>query len=160
MYRATLRLIATRADMSIADLPQQLARGLRDVRGRNIIVSGDTVGFLGNVFQFNWNVLATVTRGEIRFDRNAGLLHYCLSFTEVIVLSTLVVGIMGWCAATNGVPGVAIIVGLPLIWLCFVGMNILIGVLRFDHFLRRCLLEAGFGAQNERARGRKRGEAE
>ena len=148
MYEATLPFVANRPDAAASELVEKFAQKLREVRGRNIAVEDDTVRFMGGSFRWvtSWNVLVPITRGEVRIDRDAMLIRYRLTFTQMAVVASLLIAFLLIMGAANGFPAAMLVAWLPVLLLSLVGVNLVIGILRFDAFLRGCLREAGFDA--------------
>lgn len=148
MYQNSFSIMVIRRSVTADSLAEALCERLRELRGRNIEIKGDTVCFTGSYLRCvtNWNVLVPITRGEVRIDRDAMVVRYHLTFTGIAIAMPLGVGLTLLMAAINGfpVPVSILVTWFVLLGLGGVGASIAIGIHRFDAFLRRFLREAGF----------------
>src|SRR5688572_19734145 len=131
-------------DVDSAQLPEHLADSLRSVHATDVVVSQRGVTFRAGMFRFvsNWNVLVPFTRGELVVDETAKRLRYRVSFLQlfaVLVLFTvLAIVVMPRQGFSPGMVPVAV----ALIWIWLGGGNLVIGLVRFERFLRRAMSSA------------------
>lgn len=129
-------------------LAEHLADALRRVHANDVSVSADRVRFAGGVFRFvsNWNVLVPFGHGELIINRDAKRLEYKVSFGQLtLILVVFSVFAVAFMLASRSPPG-AFPVGLAIIWLWLGGMNVVIGRVRFESFLRKTLDTAAIRA--------------
>ncbi len=131
-----------------SQLTQHLAECLRGVRARRVTVDGNRVSFRGGFFRFvsNWNVLVPFGAGELRVDARARRVYYRLSFSQLMITVTSLVGFLGYLMfflpipqRSVAFPPTFVVVFCILAWLGLVGGNLVIGIARFQSFLRRSI---------------------
>jgi hypothetical protein len=122
----------------------KLAQALRDAHARDVVLWPDRVTFSGGMFRVvtNWNVLVPITRGELVVEDSGKRLRYRVSFLQLVsclvvftVLALVVMPLQGFS------PGMLRFFPV-LIWVWLGGGNFVIGILRFERFLRRAIAEA------------------
>lgn len=122
-------------------LAEHLADALRRVHAKDVSVSADRVSFAGGIFRFvsNWNVLVPFGHGELTINRSAKRLEYKVSFGQLaLILVVFSMFAAVFMLASRFPPGM-FLVGLAMIWLWIGGMNVLIGRVRFESFLRKTI---------------------
>ena len=121
-------------------LPSHLADCLRNVQASTVEIQGDRVVFTRRMSRFvsNWNVLAPFESGELTIDGRE--VRYGINFRQLILLGTMMVGVATIFMLNTPVHPPLFL--LPLMWLWLVGVNLLIGIIRFERFLDRALTSA------------------
>ncbi len=142
MYEKTLKYDA-RVDST--QLAPHFARSLRSARASDVRVIEDRVVFKGGIFRLvtNWNVLVPFGHGEIQIDSERRTIRYRLSFAQLLTIATawiIVAGVMILSGKVSERPQV--IAFLLVVWALVVGLSLLIGVPRFDNFIRESLSTA------------------
>ena len=145
MYQKSIKI--QNSDKAIDDsiLAKEIVKNLEKVRARNIEIIGNRITFTGGLFRFvtNWNILVPITRGEIRIDRTNQCVQYTLNFSQLIIIGTIMVIAAGIFAISNGAPASFLLFTLPFIWIWLVGMNLIIGIPRFNALIRSIIKSAG-----------------
>jgi hypothetical protein len=155
VYQATLSVTANRRNASAGDFAEMLAEKLRDLRGRNIAIKDGTVYFTGGVFRLvtNWNILVSITRGEVRINRSATQIEYRLIFTQAFVVWPLLCAITLIGSAMHRPPNFSatfFVAGMIALSVGLLIAGVATGLHEFDGFLRDCLQEAGFTVVGDR----------
>jgi hypothetical protein len=118
-------------------LPTHLANCLRRVEARQVATEANRISFKGGVFRLvgNWNVLCPFGFGDLTVDANTRQIQYRLSFRQLFFVATALTGFLGICASfeLRSWPAVPFI---PLIWAWLFGGNLILGIPRFEAFLR------------------------
>ena len=136
------------SDRTAAELASHLAECLRHVNARQVIVDGNRVTFRGGMFRFvsNWNVLVAFGSGEIRVDPENRQIEYRLNAAQLITVVTIMISIMALVMLGSSIPdadrqllGTVSPVIIAIGWAWLVGGNLVIGLVRFNAFLRRSL---------------------
>ena len=153
VYLSSFTVMPEREGAMHEDLLRMFAQRLEDVRAGNVTVEENSVGFTGGVFRLvsNWNLLVGITSGRIELEPEADRIAYSLSFIQLVVGGTVMIGLMAVFMGATGFPSVAFFCGLPFMWLWLVGMNYLITLARFDRFIKRCIRDAGFSIVKRQA---------
>ena len=102
-------------------------------------VAGNRIFFKGGVFRWvsNWNVLIPFGHGEIEVDSDSHRVNYSLSYSQWLTLGTIFVFLIGtFILFTSSKRDLWF---LPLIWVWLVGINVVIGISRFEGFIRKCI---------------------
>ena len=127
-------------NVDLATLPAHLADCLRRLDARVVAVDQNRVSFTGGLFRLvsNWNLLVPFGFGDLTIDSSARSITYRLSFRQLVIAVTVMVGIMaGFISfASRSWPGLAFI---PVMWIWLVGGNLAIGIPRFEKFVRRTI---------------------
>jgi succinate dehydrogenase hydrophobic anchor subunit len=151
MYKKTIKIASLDKKLDFSILRNEIARNLEEVEARNVEVLGNLVKFKGGVFRFvtNWNVLYSITSGEIHIDQEKNLIKYKLSFSQLMLIISIVVAVMGMSSIVNDYSFSdyslsMVILDLSIIWFLLVGINIIITLPRFHKFLKRSIRGAGF----------------
>jgi len=118
---------------------------LEAVKARRIRVVGRSLAFRGGIFRFvtNWNLLGPIGRGRIDVETAPGevIVRWRISFLQMVVVVTTMLVVLGAFAARE-MPLPFLLGGLPLLCLWLAGMNVVISIARFSHFVNRCMLMA------------------
>lgn len=124
-------------------LPLHLGDCLRQKHASTVEVSGNHVEFTAGMFRLvsNWNVLVPFGFGDLAVDPKNRQVRYSVSFRQLTILATGMVGLMA-AFILFGSPSEFPLVFIPIMWAWFVGGNLLIGVPRFQSFLRRSISTA------------------
>ena len=130
-------------DLDLLKLPAHMAARLGDIKARAVKVNQNNVSFTGGMFGFGsrWDVLVPFGFGDLTIDANALQLTYRLSFRQLIVVTTVMVGILAGviCYMSRSSEG---LVFIPLGWAWLVGGNLAIGLPRFKKFIHSALESA------------------
>jgi hypothetical protein len=123
-----------------------VADRLRAAKAQHVIISNESIAFHGGLFRFvgNWNVLVPFGYGELAVDQHRHEVRYRLSIGQLLAVATIMVLFLGAAllgAAKDGQNATppALYLFLPFAWLCLVGGNIVLGVRRFERFLRESI---------------------
>ncbi|MFO7908095.1 MAG: hypothetical protein R6U98_35970 [Pirellulaceae bacterium] len=134
--------------METSRLAAHLAECLRGVHARRVTVDGNRVLFRGGLFRFvdRWNVLVPFGAGELHIDTAARVVHYRLSFAQLMITVTLLVGFLGCLMfflplpeGAGTFPPSLVAAFCAFAWVALVGGNAVIGLARFTTFLRRSI---------------------
>jgi len=137
------RVISFAGDVDVAMLPAHIADGLRHLDARAVEVNQNHVSFTGGIFRSvgNWNVLVPFGFGELAVDSDARHVRYRVSFRQLVIGATVMVGIMGgfiWYESHSWQGLLFAGIG----WMWIVGGNFALGISRFESFLRRVIVTA------------------
>jgi hypothetical protein len=146
MYHNSFALAPVQDGATLEQLLAIVGQRLEDAQARKVSVEPNTVSFKGGFFRLvgNWNLLVAIGSGKIELDPQGHRIAYSLSFAELLVVGTVMIGVMAMFMAAGGFPSGAFICFLPVGWLWLVGMNYLIALSRFDRFMKRCIRDSGF----------------
>jgi hypothetical protein len=127
--------------VDITALIAHLADYLRKLDARNIRTSYTSVSFRGGLFRTvsSGNILIPFGYGELIVDETAHEVGYGLCFRQLICVVTTLLG-LGYVAewpVTRFEPVVPLVLGIS--WLSLVGGNLMIGIPRFQRFLRSAI---------------------
>src|SRR5215813_3759881 len=127
----SLNLNGTRSfdtDVDLAALPTHLAYCLRSVRASKVEIQGDCVAFTGGIFRLvpNWNLLVPFGSGDLTVDRKSRKIHYRVSVRQMVLM------------VTGMLAGGALFPLMDHVWKPL----LLLGVVRFRHFIGRSLATA------------------
>ncbi|MBA3028729.1 MAG: hypothetical protein FP816_07960 [Desulfobacteraceae bacterium] len=125
------------------NLLKSVVSSLKEVKAKNIKNDKNHITFSGGILRFvsNWNILASVSSGEITIDKNNGklIISYHLRFTEIFIFVTA--GILGFMGPViYQAPNLSIfpkIFLLIFMWAFAFGGNYFITILRFPSFIRK-----------------------
>ena len=114
------------------------------VHAKNVVELPDRVTFTGGFFRFvsNWNVLLPFTTGEILINTTARRLEYRVSFTQLVGALVVFTVFATAFMLIGRFPMPMIPIFLAVMWLWLGGGNVLIGIVRFESFLRRTVHDA------------------
>lgn len=123
-------------------LPSHLADCLHNANATTVDLADGCVAFKGGVFRMvgNWNVLVPFGFGELRVDPVTRQVYYRLSARQLVTIGTVVVGLMTIFTLMSRAWQPAIF--MPFMWLWIVGVNLAIGVFRFERFVCRSIESA------------------
>ena len=146
MYRRTIKILASDPSSDFSRLAKEIVESLEREKAKNLETTDNRITFTGGVFRLvsNWNVLVPITRGEIEIDGEHHCIHYNISFSQLIVIGSFMVAFIAAFAVSSGAPKMVLILALPFIWFWLVGMNLIIGIPRFNSFMKRTVQSAGF----------------
>jgi hypothetical protein len=152
MHQSGFTVAPQRPDATHEGLLTAFEQRLRKATARNLVTDGDEIRFTGGVFRLvpNWNALVGITRGRIRIDRGTSRVAYCLSFTQLLIVATLMVGFLSVPAAVGGFSAEGVCAAALLWFSALYGLNRLITLARFDSFMKRCIRDAGFSVQRRK----------
>jgi hypothetical protein len=128
-------------DLDSFALPAYLAGVLEKVDAREVKVYGDRVEFKGGIFRLvsSRNILVPFGSGIVTIRPDIRQLHYQVSCLQLVCAATVAVGIMSLFVLSSA--GWQPLLVIPIAWLWLVGGNLLIGIPRFERFIRRALAE-------------------
>jgi len=131
----------------------RLTRSLRDEGARCVERKRDAIVFHGTFISFAYKggLLNSVTTGRVSVEEKDGkvVIAYRLAFGLYIILTTCFFGLLalgllcGSSTLDGGTPGSIFLkagLALPVMWLAFVPGAVVLSILRFRRFLRKCLL--------------------
>jgi len=108
------------------------------------------LSFRGGIFRFvdNWNALVPFGRGQLIVDDERHAVRYHVSFRQLTYAATIMVvfGAAGGWFATKHDPVVSLFFAFGWLWL--VGGNLMIGIPRFQRFLRKAIDNAPIGTRS------------
>jgi hypothetical protein len=123
-------------DVDLLKLPAHLAARLHDIHARTVEINQNQVSFTGALFGFGnrWDLLVPFGFGDLTIDANALQLSYRLSFRQLMIVTSVMVGIMAGvgCSMFRSWEGLVI---FPFGWTWLVGGNLAIGLPRFKKFI-------------------------
>jgi hypothetical protein len=144
MYRSAINVVLANPKTDCEALLAHLEKELRRVQARRIERTGNSIRFSGGLFRLvsNWNLLGPISRGEIVVQPESGKLAYSLSFRQLVVVVSLMVGIAAFFILVSDELRM-LLFAVPFIWIWLVGMNYLTALTRFDRFLKRGIRAVG-----------------
>jgi hypothetical protein len=130
------------AEVDASALPAFLASTLQSVDARRIEVCDDRVKFNGGMFRLvgSWNVLHPFGSGILVVDPVGRQVRYQLSFSQLLVATTIVIILIAIVALVN--IGWQPLIALPIGWIWLVGGSLVIGLSRFHRFIQKALAGA------------------
>src|SRR2546426_1750981 len=138
MYARTVNFDSA---VDLAMLPTHLADRLRQINARTVEVDQNRVSFSGGLFGSGgnrWDVLIPFGFGDLTVDSNTRQLRYRLSFRQLVVVSTIMVGILAGVGRYVFHSSAGLISAL-IWWVWLVGLNLFIGLPRFKKFINSAL---------------------
>jgi hypothetical protein len=101
-----------------------------------------SVGFFRSFW--NWTSLSTIYGGEINFQSDAKqiLIVSRLSFTDTVVISSALIGLMALLNFRIRFVGEDDVIFYVFAWFWLIGGTVMISVYRWRRFIRRCVREA------------------
>jgi hypothetical protein len=128
-------------DLNPSALPAYFASVLRKVNAREVKVYGDRVEFNGGIFRLvsSWNVLVPFGSGIVTIHPDIRQVQYQVSCLQLVFVVTVAVGIMSLFILSSA--GWQPLLVIPIAWLWLVGGNLMIGIPRFERFIRRALAD-------------------
>ena len=129
---------------SLQAIVAAVEEALREAKAKKLSVKPGEISFRGGIFRFvdGLNQLSAISSGRIRFTRQDDrvLIHYHISFLQMLVGVTLMVGLMfGYFARA---PYETVVFG----WLWIFGGNYFTTLYRFPQFLRAAAEKGRDGA--------------
>jgi hypothetical protein len=134
MYTKTLNVDST---VDLAKPPAHLAVRLQQIKAGTVEVNQNHVSFTGGLFgsgRNRWDILIPFGFGDLTVESNTRQLKYRLSFRQLFVAGTIMVGILTgfFYFAWHSLGG---LLAAPIWWIWLVGLNLLIGLPRFEKFV-------------------------
>jgi hypothetical protein len=134
MYKKTLSIDSA---VDLSRLPTHLAMCLQQIKARTVEVNHNHVSFTGGLFGFErnrWDILIPFGFGGLTVESETRQLTYRLSFRQLFVAGTIMVGILTGFTyfAWHSWAG---LLAAPVWWIWLVGGNVLIGLPRFEKFV-------------------------
>ena len=128
-------------DLDHFALPDYFSDVLQKVDARDIRVYGDRVEFKGGIFRLvnSWNILVPFGSGIVIIRPGIRQVAYQVSCLQLVCFATVAVGIMSLLILSS--VGWQPLLVIPVLWLWVVGGNLLIGIPRFERFIRRALAD-------------------
>jgi hypothetical protein len=122
-------------------LPAHLAVRLQQIKTRTVEVNQNFVSFTGGLFGLErnrWDILIPFGFGDFTVETDTRQLRYRLSFHQLFVAGTIMVGILTGFSyfAWHSLAG---LLAAPVWWFWLVGVNLLIGLPRFDKFVHSAI---------------------
>jgi hypothetical protein len=138
MYEKTLDIDS---GVDLSRLPAHLAVRLKEIKAENIQINQNHISFTGGLFGSGgnrWDVLVPFGFGDLTVKADTRQLMYRLSFRQLFVAGTIMVGILtGFSYFAWHLLGV--LVAAPIWWIWLVGLNLFIGLPRFERFARAAI---------------------
>jgi hypothetical protein len=128
-------------DLDPSALPAYFAKVLQNVDAREVKAYMDRVEFKGGMFRLvsSWNVLVPFASGTVTIHPDIRQVRYRVSYLQLVFVATIAVGIMSLFVLSS--VGWQPLLVVPIVWLWLVGGNLIIGVPRFERFIRRALAD-------------------
>ena len=148
MYRKRIKIQTSDPSRNFSFLANEIIKALKEARVKDVQITDTRITFSTGVYRSVltwWSDLAPITRGEIQIYAEDHCIRYSLSFSQVIIVVSLMVAAMGTAMIAAGAPVPMSCFVLPIVWLWLVGMNLIIGIARFRNFIKRTIRHAGFG---------------
>jgi hypothetical protein len=127
----------TSASLSLSEAVAVIAEAIRYEKPSRMDISADTVTFTSGVFRFvsGQNLLVPISSGAVRCVQTPEgvVIHYRLSFVQMLLFVSLMVGLMFGFIARAPVPF------LIVAWSWLFGGNYALTLYRFPRFLRSAL---------------------
>jgi len=131
-------------EASLTAIVAAVEDALRGAHAKKLCVKDGEISFRGGLFGFGgrWNQLLAISFGQIRFARQGDLvlIHYRISFLQMLVVVTAVVGLM--LGYVDRAPYKIVVFG----WLWLFGGNYFIALYRFPRFIRAAAEKGAGGA--------------
>lgn len=130
-------------DIDLDALPAHLADRLRTVKADKVTVDGDRVAFTGGGFRWvtNWNALAPFGFGSLAVDRASHSIQYRLSLRQ-LAIGVMLQTIVAMTFLVYMSRSYYVLMAIPVAWGMLIGLNLAIGIPRFESFLRRAVRKA------------------
>lgn len=134
MYKKTLNVDS---DVDFSRLPAHLGACLQEINAGTVGVDQNRVSFTGGLFgsgRNRWDILIPFGFGDLTVKSDTRQLTYRLSFRQLFVTGTIMVGILTGFSyfAGHSLAGLA---SAPIWWIWLVGLNLFIGLPRFERFV-------------------------
>jgi hypothetical protein len=126
--------------VDLAMLPAHLADRLRRINARTVEVDQNRILFTGGLFGSGgnrWGVLIPFGFGDLTVDSNTRQLRYRLSFRQLVVVATIMVGILAGFGYV--IHSSAWLISAAIAWVWLVGLNLFIGLPRFNKFVHSAI---------------------
>lgn len=130
-------------DVDVTMLPAHLADRLRCINAHRVEVSQNHIRFAGGILgsRNKWDILLPFGFGDFTVNSDTHQLRYRLSFRELVVSATLLVGIViGFGRYVLHSPVGLLAAGIAWAWL--VGLSLFIGIPRFKNFVDEAIKTA------------------
>ncbi len=146
MYKKVYQIRVVKGEDSETNLLSSIMKEINRHKPRSIKKTGDTIEFKAGMFRFvsNWNLLIPFSSGRITFNKVESSIKYTLSFKELIVFGMVGTVYMTAFPLLNGAPIVFVLISPLLVWGWVVGMNVLIGLSRFNSLIKTCIENASY----------------
>lgn len=112
---------------------------LENLKASSIKSDEDSISYKVDLIRFvhNWNLLNPISDGDIRIEtyENKINVKYQIKFTDLFVISCL----MAFASILIPVILIAKIIIPLVIFLIFYGLNVLICILRYQHFIKKTI---------------------
>jgi hypothetical protein len=130
-------------DIDSTVLPAHLANCLRNVHAGSVKTEANRVAFSGGAFRLvtNWNVLVPFGFGELTVDSSTLEIRYRLSFRQLAISVSIAAGLMAAFFLFKALVA-QFFTFVPIMWIWLVGFNLVIGVPRFETFIRKAIATA------------------
>ena len=148
MYTKRIKIQTSDPSRNFSFLANEIIKALKEAPAKDVQITDTRItfstGVSGSVLIW-WSTLAPITRGEIQIDAEDHCIRYSLSFSQTLIIVSLMVAAMGIAMIAAGAPVPYSCFLLPFMWLWLVGMSLIIGIARFRNFIKRTIRHAGFG---------------
>jgi hypothetical protein len=148
MYRKRIEIQTSDPSRNFSFLANEIIKALKEARVKDAQITDTRITFSTGVYRsvFTWwSDLAPITSGEIQIYAEDHCIRYSLSFSQVIIVASLMVAAMGIAMIAEGAPLPFSFFVLPFMWFWIVGMFFVIGITRFSRLIKRAVRHAGFG---------------
>jgi len=123
------------------NLLDSVIKSLQKAKAKNVKNNLNHITFTGGIFRLvtNWNILGSISSGEITIERNKDklCLKYHLKFTEMLIIVT--VGVFGFLGIgiyqASNLTNIHKIIMLIIAWLWLFGGNYMVTIFRFPKFI-------------------------
>lgn len=132
------KMLTIDSAVDLAKLPAHLAVRLQQINAGKVEVNENHISFTGGLFgpgRSRWDILNPFGFGDLTVESSTRQLRYRLSFRQLFLAGTIMVGILTGFAyfAWRSLSG--LLVAAPIWWIWLVGLNLLIGHPRFEKFV-------------------------
>jgi hypothetical protein len=129
-------------DVDPSALPAYFASVLQKVDAREVKIYGDRVEFKGGIFRLvnSWNILVPFGSGIVTIRPDIRQIAYQVSCLQLVFVATVALGIMSLFILSSA--GWQPLLVILIAWLWLVGGNLIVGIPRFERFIRRALVDA------------------
>jgi hypothetical protein len=134
VYKKTLNVDS---GVDLSRLPAYLAVRLQEINAGTVEVNQNHVSFTGGLFgsgRNRWDILIPFGFGDLTVKSDTRQLTYRLSFRQLFVAGTIIVAILTGFSYFVG-HSLAGLVAAPIWWIWIVGLNLFIGLPRFEKFV-------------------------
>jgi hypothetical protein len=132
--------------LKLKELRYYIADSLRFERARTVEDNEEKINFSVGVFRsfWHWTLFSTIYGGEINFQKDTEriLIVSRLSFTDTVVIASVLIGLMAHFNYCTSLAGEADFIFYIVTWFWIICGNMIISVYRWRRFIRQCVIEA------------------